>query len=111
MSRGDDLRLADILAAADDLAMLVDRGRSAYDADPFLQRAAERLLEIIGEAAKAVGDDTRAQYPNVEWSKAARLRDLLIHGYHRIDPTQVWATATDHVPSLANALRAGPPSV
>jgi uncharacterized protein with HEPN domain len=108
VSRGDDLRIADIVAAADDLATLVGRGRDAFDADPFLQRAAERLLEIIGEAAKAVSDETRAQYPDVEWSKAAQLRDLLIHGYHRIDPAQVWATAANHVPSLAHGLRAGP---
>jgi uncharacterized protein with HEPN domain len=96
------------VAAADDLAVLVGRGRATFDADPFLQRAAERLLEIIGEAAKAVSDETRARYPDVEWSKAARLRDLLIHGYHRIDPAQVWATAVDHVPALARALHAGP---
>jgi hypothetical protein len=40
VSRGDDLRIADIVAAADDLATLVARGRAAFDADPFLQRAA-----------------------------------------------------------------------
>jgi uncharacterized protein with HEPN domain len=111
VSRGDDLRIADIMAAADDLATLVGRGRASFDADPFLQRAAERRLEIIGEAAKAVTEETRAQYPDVEWSKAARLRDVLIHDYHRVDPAQVWATAADHVPSLAHALRDGPPAV
>ena len=51
MSRSDDDRIADIFDASGELAELVGRGKSVYDADVLLQRAAERLLEIIGEAA------------------------------------------------------------
>lgn len=51
MSRSDDERITDLLDAGDELADIVDRGAEAFDADPILRRAAERLLEIIGEAA------------------------------------------------------------
>jgi uncharacterized protein with HEPN domain len=36
--------------------------------------AVERLLEIIGETARASSDDGRARYPDVEWRDFTRLR-------------------------------------
>lgn len=51
MTRSDDQRIADIVEAGDHLAALVADGRSAFDRDWMRQRASERLLEIIGEAA------------------------------------------------------------
>lgn len=105
MSRSTEQRIADILTAADELAGITDRGRGAYDDDPVLRRAAERLLEIIGEAAKGVDAATRAAHPEIPWQQASRLRDLLAHHYFRADPAQVWNVATQSVPPLAAALR------
>lgn len=107
MSRLDDERIADILEAADELALVVARGYEAYEADPLLRRAAERLLGIIGEAAKGVSEERRVAHPDAAWKQAARLRDLLAHQYFRVDPDQVWTTASLHIPVLANILRSG----
>ena len=57
MSRRDDERAADILDAADGIAEIVALGRDAWDKDRIRQLAAERLLEIIGEAAKSLTED------------------------------------------------------
>ncbi len=38
-----------------------------FAADETLRRAFVRSLEIIGEAAKHVSEDFRAQHPSVEW--------------------------------------------
>jgi len=65
VSRSDDERIADILDAADELEVIVGRGRLAFDDDPILRRAAERLLEIIGEAANTLAGETTARYPHV----------------------------------------------
>ncbi len=62
MTRSDDHRLADIRDAAGELALIVGRGRDAFDNDPVLRRAAERLLEIIGEAANLLGDATNGRW-------------------------------------------------
>ena len=105
MSRSDDQRIADILDAADELDLIVQRGRDSFDDDPILQRAAERLLEIIGEAANALASDTTERYPDVPWSDITRLRIVLAHHYHRVDADQVWAIATGNVPSMATSLR------
>lgn len=63
MSRSDEQRIADLLEAADELAAIVRRGREAFDSDPVLRRASERLLEIIGEAANGLTEATTARYP------------------------------------------------
>lgn len=107
MSRGDDLRVADILEAAEHLAELVAAGRTAFDADWTRQRAAERLLEIIGEAANALSDDFTAKHPDVSWRHIVNLRHLLAHHYHRVDMDQLWTIASAEIPRLADGLSAG----
>ncbi|MGH9039112.1 MAG: HepT-like ribonuclease domain-containing protein [Acidimicrobiia bacterium] len=105
MSRSDDQRIADLLDAAVELAAIVSRGRVAFDSDPVLRRASERLLEIIGEAANGLGEHTTARYPDVPWRDITRLRIVLAHHYHRVDPSQVWAIVAEEVPVVAQALR------
>ena len=104
MTRSDDHRLADIRNAAGELALIVDHGRDAFDNDSVLRRAAERLLEIIGEAANMLGEDTTGRYPDVPWNDISRLRIVLAHHYHRVDAGQVWTIATTDVPGLVAAL-------
>jgi uncharacterized protein with HEPN domain len=105
VSRSDDQRIADLLDAAAELADVVDRGREAFDTDPIFRRAAERLLEIIGEAATGLSDETTGRHPTVPWRDITRLRILLAHHYHRVDPAQVWTIAAEDVPAIAAALR------
>ena len=47
--------------------------------------AVVRNLEVIGEAAKAVSESTRSQYPEVEWKKMAGMGDMLVHVYFGAD--------------------------
>ena len=82
MSRSDDERVADILEATDQLAQLVERGRAEFDADFVVRLSVERLLEIIGEAASAMSDEGRSDYPAIEWRDMTRLRIVLAHHYH-----------------------------
>lgn len=66
----------------------------------------ERLLEVVGEAANALADSTIAKYPNVPWRDITRLRVLLAHHYHRVDPNQVWTIVTTEIPTLSAELDA-----
>ena len=85
----------------------MSRGHRAFLDDPILGRAAEWLLEIIGEAAATLSDTTTIVYPDVPWRDLSRLRIVLAHHYHRVDPEQVWVIATVEVPALAATLEAG----
>ena len=53
--------------------------------DELRKRAIVRSLEIIGEAAKKVDDETRSAYPEVGWRAFAGMRDSLIHHYFGIN--------------------------
>src|SRR5205807_1020395 len=101
----DDERIADILEAAAEVESLAAPGKAHWDTDRVLRLAVERLLEIIGESARAMSDDVRAGYPGVPWNDIVGLRTLLAHHYHRVDPDQVWVIATTAVPTLALELR------
>lgn len=105
MTRGDEERLDDILEAAAEVQALVSDGRETWDDDRVRRLAVERLLEIIGEAARALSDQCRALHPEVPWSDVIGLRTVLAHHYHRVDPNQVWTIATVELPRLVAVLR------
>jgi Gamma-glutamyltranspeptidase len=67
VTRADDERVADIVEAALEIAAIVDAGEEAWESDHVRRLAVERLLEIIGESARAMTDDGRAQYPDIPW--------------------------------------------
>ena len=104
MSRSDDQRVVDIVEAAAEVAEVVGRGKAAWDTDRVSRLAVERLLEIIGESARAMTEPGRSSFPTVPWADVIGLRTLLAHHYHRIDPEQVWVIASVEVPRLLLAL-------
>ena len=105
MSRSDDQRVSDILEAADELALVVAVGRQGFTESVLHVRAAERLLEIVGEASTALSERFKDAHPEVPWRDVSALRILLAHHYHRVDLDQVWQIATTSVPALASVLR------
>lgn len=80
------------------------RARTDLDADEMFALAIVRLLEIVGEAAKGVTQETRQRNPDVPWRQIAGTRDRLIHGYYDVDFDIVWRIVVQDLPPLASAL-------
>ena len=98
--------LRDILRETQFLEMQTGKtSREAFMADEVLERAFVRSVEVIGEAARKVPDQTRSQFPAIEWKKMAGMRDHLIHDYGGVDYAIVWDVAVNKACELAANLR------
>jgi uncharacterized protein with HEPN domain len=97
--------LWDISSTAREIATYV-AGRTwrEFESDGQLRRAAERCIEIIGEAARNVSAGLQEEHPEIEWRAIAAQRHILAHEYGRIDARRIWRVATVHVPELAAAV-------
>ena len=101
----DDVRLLHIRDAAESAASFISgRARGDLDSDEMLRLALTKLVEIVGEAAKQLSDEGRARYPEVAWDDAGRMRDRLVHHYFDVDLDVLWATVTQDLPALLDAL-------
>lgn len=85
---------------------MAGRQRVDLDRDRMLLFAVVRAIEVIGEAASRVSDETRAANPAIPWSAIVGMRNRLVHGYFDIDTGIVWKTATGELADLLPRLRA-----
>ena len=51
-----------------------------------------KYVEIIGEAVYMLTKDFRNEHSEVEWDEIERMRHVLVHGYYKIRPIQLWDT-------------------
>ena len=87
----------------------IQRATSGVDFAGFrgnedLQAAIERYIEVLGEAAGKLSQQTRDLAPDVPWSQVIGARNVIIHGYAEIEPDRIWDIVTRHVPSLQVAV-------
>lgn len=68
------------------------------------QNAVIRSLEVIGEVAKLVSEDTRNKLPEIPWPVVVRMRNRLIHEYFRVNLRIVWDTVKNDLPPLIEIL-------
>lgn len=82
------------------------RTRADLDSNPMLVHALVKAIEIVGEAAVNVGDETRRLLPAVPWPDIVGMRNRLIHAYHDVDLNIVWDTVDLDLPPLVATLKA-----
>jgi len=101
----DEQYLLDILEAAK-LAVEYVKGvtREEFYHSVEKQDAVIRRLEIIGEAARRIPEESRALLPELPWKRIVGMRNFLIHEYDGLDIGVIWDTVKTHLPELIKQL-------
>ncbi len=100
--------MLDTAREAQELLVGIDRER--FDRDRMVQLALTRLIEVIGEAARRVSSDGRAQLPEIPWPEVTGMRHRIVHDYLNVDLDKVWGTIVDDLPVLIAELSKVVPS-
>lgn len=80
-------------------------GHEDFLKNTMVQDAIYRNLEIIGEAARNLNENTRGKMPDVPWKKVIGLRNVLIHAYDGVDPLEVWLVIEKELPKLKSEIQ------
>ena len=67
---------------------------------PLERAGIERMLTIIGEAAKNISPDIREEFPNLPWREITGMRDKIMHHYFGVDYEAVYETVIHDIPEL-----------
>ena len=70
--------------------------------DPVVYFGLVKHVEIIGEAVYKLTLEFRASHSEVNWDDIERMRHVLVHGYYKIRPAQLWETIIHDLPEIQN---------
>ena len=105
--RSDQLYLRDILdAIALVTEFLAGQDEISFSRDEKTKAAVLAKFMIIGEAAKRLLDTFANRYPDIQWTKAGALRNLITHGYFSVDYGILYQTARRDLPVLRQQIEA-----
>ena len=97
----DKGRLEHILSSID--IILNNKNRYEYEDvinDPIIFYGFVQHVEVIGEAVYMLPKEFRETHPEVEWDVIEGMRHVLVHGYYKIRPNQLWNTIENDIPKL-----------
>jgi len=76
-----------------------------FEQNTAIQDAVIRRIEIIGEAANRISEESRMRYKHLPWIEMKGMRNLLIHEYDEIDLKEVWNTVKNDLPNLIEEIK------
>lgn len=104
--KDDRVYIDNIRERIDRIQAYTSEGKDAFLQTPMIQDAVMRNLEVIGEAAKQLSQQTKQAHPEVPWKQIAGLRDVLIHDYLKVDLERVWIVVEQDLQNLRNQVEA-----
>jgi uncharacterized protein with HEPN domain len=105
MSKHDEIRIKHMLDAVEEaLTFVRNRDREHLDQDRMLVLALIKDIEIVGEAASRISDETKQAAPDIPWANITGMRNRLIHAYFDINLDILWQTVSKDLPELSAKL-------
>jgi uncharacterized protein with HEPN domain len=104
MSR-DEASIVDIVNAGKRFQNYVGgRDKDVVEGDSQTRAAVLYEFLVMGEAVKRLSPELRASRSDIPWSQIAGMRDVLIHGYDRVNFDRVWVAIEQSLPELLDSL-------
>ncbi len=103
--RHDMVLMLDMLLAGQTvLEFTAGMGQEAFFANRLVQSAVIRELQVIGEAARLITEESRSRYPEIAWRQIAGMRNRMIHEYFDVRLPVVWDVIQQDIPALVAQL-------
>lgn len=83
------MRFSDMAEAISHIEKYATQGKAAFETNELIQVWIVHHLQILGEAARGIPEESRKMYPDVPWSKIIGFRNILVHHYFAIDPSEI----------------------
>ena len=101
MQRDNVAYLLDMLVAARDaVAFAASLTYAEFKRDRLSQLAILKSVEIVGEAASRLSEETKGTHRTIPWQEIVGMRNRLVHAYFEIDLRLVWDTVHNDLPEL-----------
>jgi uncharacterized protein with HEPN domain len=55
---------------------------------------------IIGEAANKIPEEIQEKFNEIDWRGIIGMRNIIVHGYFKINPDIIWETVQTKIPEL-----------
>ncbi|ARN56947.1 DUF86 domain-containing protein [Sedimentisphaera salicampi] len=102
----DQMRLKHMLESCKEAENLAsNKNREDIFKERILELALTRLVEIIGEAATKISENTKMKYSKIQWKEIIGLRNRLFHGYDSVDLDILWDIIEFDLPVLVKELQ------
>jgi len=88
------------IALRDAREFIAGGSREQFFGDKRLQSAVCMKLEVVGEAARAIGSAFKDAHAEIPWSAIVGLRHRIVHEYFRLDLDVIWEIVDREVPEL-----------
>ena len=105
LNENDLSYLIDIVDCIMDINEFTDAiGFYQFENDKMRKLAVERQLEVIGQAANKISNETQSSIENIPWKNIIGLRNKLAHDYGEILAERIWKISKTSIQELLNEL-------
>ena len=82
------------------------QGQRSFMESTLIQDAVIRNLQVLGESARRLSEETKAFKPEVDWRGIIGFRNVMVHDYLEITLTRVWEVVELQLPILKDQVKA-----
>jgi uncharacterized protein with HEPN domain len=100
--KDERLYLIHIVECVTRIQQYTSEGKEVFMNDTKTQDAVLRNLQTLAESTQCISANLKVAHPEVEWSKIAGLRNILVHDYLGINLVRIWEILRHGLPELKN---------